>query len=407
MTSRIKPPSSFVPGQWAGSYAAGTGGRAVGSHPSTPVEGLVKGQPVGESTAREFPWISSIFQRMPCVAAAGAPTWFSPVGTRLRFTRGAGEQSFYNNSNRPVKIDEIRIYSMPAPPDTFGAPGVLGLEFQIGRNVGLRLFTNKKEYVRDYLPLWQFQTESNRNAETMRMRGTFTFPTPYYLGKGGAFQLRTRTWYGLNPAQVGQSIRSTNLDFAFALQGSRENSTFPSKLMRQVVIPTAAATPANPLYAVIPFDENRDFPLTDSRITQFGLGIRDIISDPLNVADTFGWPWVSWVQAQFIPPQGPKWMADDDWVPLWGLLDQPGPIIQAANVLGATQWEIWDHSMIIHRPVTPYILQPREEMHVELRVLRQMDYSLSAFVNVPGWTEWQVVGIPFWCTMYGRQESLA
>jgi hypothetical protein len=415
MSQRFQSPPGIAPGQWSGSHAAGIGDKERGAIAIDPV------QRVGEKTAKEYPWIASILSRMPCTPATilGAGG-IAPAGTTMRFTRPGGEQSFYNNTNRPIKIDEIRVYAMTCP--LFPPfPIVSTLNLQIARQVGIRMWTNKKEYVRDYLPLWQFQTESNRVAEAWRFRGLFNFPADYYLDRGNAFQLRTRIMYGMNPLLCADTVplppnpifRSSNLDFAFGLQGEYVGTKYPAKLMRQVVLPTAGATPVNPLFSTIPFNEGRDSPINDVEIHSLGVGMRDILSSAVaGMPNALANPFLAWVQCQFVPPQGPKWMGTEDWIPIPGLVDQPGPVIQGTDAGVAGNGGPWDNSMIIHRPVTPYVLQPREELSIELRALFPLNYSMAFFSATPGpsaagtWDD-TLLGVPIWCTMYGRQESLA
>lgn len=387
MNRPILPPQWAVPGTWPGSVAAGV----VPQERISPATGKVETTPVGERAAEQFPWISSIMLRQPVAA-----------GSVQRFVRPGTEPSFYNNTNRPVYVDEIRIYALPMPqiPQHAGA-----MDLNIGRRLGCRIYSQHKEYIRDWLPLWNIQTESNRMMESMRYRGVFQLPAPYFLDKGNTFQLRTRCDW---PLLAAANITTDQITIAPGLQGMRRDSSFPIKLMRQVALNTVhdpgvganPATPVNPIYTVIPFDDGRDFPIQDMRVTHIGMGVHDYMLSVVAATD-IEWTPMAWIMFQFVAPQGPKWMGDNDWVPLWGLWDQVGPVVWEA---GVGPGGIWDHSMIVHRPITPYVINPREELSVELRTNIAMTYTPDE--DVAGWVE-SGRGVPIWCTMYGRQESLA
>jgi hypothetical protein len=374
----------MAPGEWLGDFAAGVSPQDRGD-----ARVLAGGAvPSGESTAKEFPWIASIFQRLPLAN-----------GSRIKFVRGAGgEPSFYNNTNRPIKIDEIRIYAMPMP-QTLAHLDVGA--FQISRFCGLRLYSQKTEYVRDWLPLWNFQTESNRNAEAARYRGAFKLPAQYFMNRGNTFRIRIRHWWP--QVVIGPPPIFTDSFITLSVHGQELNRLVPVKLVKRTLDPTrniVGITPNTPFYQEVVFDDNRDVPLNDMLVEHIGIGLNDAQSIEADATILIPWSEMFWPQVQFIPPQGPKWMDTEDWIPLWGVIDQPGPVNWTAHVT----YPQWDTSMIIHRPRVPYILNPREEMNVEIRNFRTLTYGVSN--DVPGWTE-TGRGIPIWCTMYGRQESLA
>lgn len=360
----------FVPGQYLGDFAAGTehaaSGHAVGDTSET--------RPVGEKLAKEFPWMQCI--RMDWAAAGTVPS-----GSTIRFMRPNGDFSFLNDTTRPVRIDEIRVFSMPPQPY-----GTTNSTFTtLSKNAAIQVKTQEKDIVGQWLPLYAFNTESNRKVWRPRHNGVFRLPAKYYLQRGHTFQMRVRN------RGAFADTEPTTYTISFGLSGRDPINESPIKLCKEGTLTTTAASEI-----LVTFDENRDVPLRDAILDHIAVG-GDKLNDAAVAYAPYGANYNDFanIEVQFIPPEGPKWQNSLDWFPLWGLVHQPGLYFNdtyaAAPILG-----LFNDSQAIHRPATPYILLPRQAMTVDL-----LSFGLNCTVG-----QTPIETYPVYCAVYGRQESM-
>lgn len=365
----------FVPGQYLGDHAAGTGHRAAGFQDPTELRAQdIK--PVGEGLAKEFPWMACIRNDW------AAPGNTVPAGAHFRFMRGNGELGFYNYSNRPIAVDEIRIGASPTNNFTHTNQAEF---WGVGKNTAVQIRTDEKEIFGQWMPTYSINTEVNRIAEYARHRGTYLLPSKYYLQRGHTFQIRVRTRFALDDG-------SGNYTFALSLHGYDPINDAPIKLVKEVTLAKAAGSEA-----LVTFDENRDVPLRDAILEHVGFGLTKISDDALDEED-YPMEQLMNIELQFIPPEGPKWHTYDDWFPLGILAHQPGNWFQQLYNSGDTTLYMVD-SQVVHRPITPYLVRPQGQIFVDLWSFGVESDALD--------TDGQTPIYPVYCAMYGRQGSLA
>lgn len=367
----------FVPGQYLGDRAAGTMHRAAGfQDPATLRQQDIK--PVGEQLAKEFPWMECI--RRDIVKTALPPNEFS-AGVTYRMMRGSGELGFYNYSDRPIAIDEIRLIG--APTNTF--PHEEGTNFSgIAKNMGCKITNQDVEIFGQWMPVYSIHSVNNRIPQYARHRGAYTLPAKYYLQRGHTFQIRVRTRQNLGDGEGTYT-------FGLSLHGWDPINKSPIKLVKDVALNRAAGSEV-----IVTFDEGRDVPLRDALIEHVGIGLAKATDNAAN-APAYPFEELMNIELQFTPPEGPKWHTYDDWFPLCTLLNQPGNWFQQA--WDDEHIEALAQSLIIHRPITPYILRPKGEIFVDL-----VSFGLAS--SCPDETE-QYEQYTIYCAMFGRQGSLA
>lgn len=371
------PKKIFVPGQAMGPTVSGAG------VPTKVLEARAKAQarvptdavravPMGESVSKQYPWMASI--RMDHGLA---------VNSHSKFMRANGEPGFYNAQRRRIYIDEMRIFAAPA---MITVDGVSDIE--IARKVGVKFSSQNTRYVDRYIPLWNINTERNRINQWFKFNGIFKLPAKYYLQRGSVFTMRAR---------VDALLYSRAL-WAFGLHGKDPINKYPYSLLKTVDF-TSTTGPVDPVPhpQLIVFDENRDVPLKDCEIDMVSLGVPPIpfaynfVAPIHSLAYPPAGPYAN-MAFQFQPPEGPQWHTNDDWFPFQSLLYQPG-----LYVLGNGRALYYDTTHVIHRPITPYVLEQREEFSVEIETLEAMNYT---YLQAPETT------LPIYCTLFGRQEAI-
>lgn len=367
----------FVPGQYLGDMAAGTGHEAAGwQDPKRLRTQDIK--PVGEQLAKEFPWMECI--RYTITKTGLPPNEFS-AGVTYRISRGSGELGFYNFSDRPIAIDEIRIMGVPS--NTF--PHEEGTNYSgIAKNMGCKITTQNTEIFGQWMPLYAIHSVNNRIPQYARHRGAFSLPAKYYLQRGHTFQIRVRTRQNMGDGEGTYT-------FGMSLHGWDPINKSPIKLVKDVPLGRAAGSEV-----LVTFDEGRDVPLRDALIEHIGIGLAKATDTALNAPD-YPFEELMNIEVQIIPPEGPKWHTYADWFPLCSLLNQPGNWFQQA--WDDEHLEALAQSLVIHRPVTPYVLTPKGEIFVDL-----VSFGLSS--SCPDETE-QYEQYTIYCAMFGRQGSLA
>lgn len=365
MTTSRDPRQAFVPGQWLGPVAMGTG------KPGT-ARNVVTNARVGEKAAKIYPWMTVV----PVVLNTAAAN----VGNTVRVVRTAagsiGESTFYNNMNRIVRIHEMRF--MVLPPSSPNGVFQSNVDLDIIRKIGATIKHTNYDITRDYLPLYALATHNNFAAPTFNCALSFDLPSKYLTPKGNTFTMIARN---ARPAPPTGSTLGISLN-------GRDAKGNPYIIAREGA---PAVTHTN-----FAFSEN----------TGAGM-VKDCLIDRINfnISRNFGFPydaflWGLQTEVQFVPPEGPKWHLDDDWFPINGIVNQPIVHVldtQGLNIVMEAQ------DIVSYRPVTPHIVTPRQEITVDLKLYQTISYSWPDPPN-PDITIFQA---PMWIIMMGTQESLA
>jgi hypothetical protein len=364
MTLR-NPRSAFVPGQWLGPVASGTGQTGTANPLSTTTA-------VGEKAAKVYPWMMAVKVVMPSRAT-------SPV---LRVTRtnagNMGEQSFYNDTNRIIHINEMRF--MATPPINFDNYYFTFFDFDLARRFGVSIKHSDYDIVRDFLPLYAMATHNNVSSPIIDSSMAFTLPTRYRTPASSAFQIKARNENTLfNTQRVGVALcGSDNLDTPYVVTRS--------------VIPTVGGT-------TLAFNENTGGgPVKDLRIHDVNFNVSDIFYTP-GATHYIGMQ----TEIQFVPPEGPRWHSPNDWFPIAGIVNQgnsfPAPSVAQGNLTNG----LIHQNQVIYRPAAPHIVTPRQSLDISLKCYQDASYTVQATQQVP---KHEVYETPIWVIMIGTQEAL-
>jgi hypothetical protein len=365
------PRQAFVPGQWLGPVAMGTGRTGT----AKAVAANVINTRVGEKAAKVYPWMTVI----PVVLNTAAAN----IGNVIRVTRNdpgsLGEAAFYNNMNRIVHIDEMRFMALPpsSPNGVFQSI----VDFDLALKIGTSIKHTNYDIVRDFLPLYALATHNNFASPMFNCSLAFDLPSKYLTPKGSAFTIIARN------ANVAPPSGST---LGVSLNGSDSKGN-PYILAREGA---PAVTHAN-----FTFSENT------------GAGAaKDCLIERINfnISRNFTFPydailWGLQTEIQFVPPEGPKWHADNDWFPINGIVNQPISHVLDSQGIAAI---IESQDIVSYRPVTPHVVTPRQQITVDLKVYQPAFYSMPD-PNNPQNPPIQVDQMPIWVIMLGTQESLA
>jgi hypothetical protein len=361
------PRSAFVPGQWLGPVANGTG------HTGTAVNPLVTTKAVGEKAAKVYPWMMAVKVNMP--SRSTSPT--------VRVTRtnagNLGEPSFFNDLNRIVHIHEFRFLAAP-PSNIIDVNGMSFFDFDLARRFGVSIKHSDYDIVRDFLPLYAMATDNNVSSPILDSSLAFSLPTRYLNPASSAFQMRVRSEF------ASSSILATQ-NLGVALCGSDNHDT-PYIITRSVA-PSINGT-------VLAFNENTGGgPVKDLRISDINFNVSDIFDTPGT-----NYVWGLQNEVQFVPPEGPRWHAPNDWFPVAGITNQ-GSSFAAPTVAQGNKTNGFVHqNQVIHRPITPHVVTPRQQLDISLKCYQDASYTIT------GEQPTDVYVTPIWVIMIGTQEAL-
>jgi hypothetical protein len=358
------PRSAFVPGQWLGPVANGTG------HTGTAVNPLVTTKAVGEKAAKVYPWMMAVKVNMP--SRSTSPT--------VRVTRtnagNLGEPSFFNDLNRIVHIHEFRFLAAP-PSNILDVNGVALFDFDLARRFGVSIKHSDYDIVKDFLPLYAMATDNNVSSPILDSSMAFSLPTRYRNPGSSAFQMRVRSQFAGSATQT----------LGVALCGSDNHDT-PYILARSV-LPTVNGT-------VLAFNENTGGgPVKDLRISDINFNVSDIMSTPGT-----NHLWGMQNEVQFVAPEGPRWHAPNDWFPIIGITNQGNAVAAPTVAQGNKTNGLIHQNQVIHRPITPHIVTPRQQLDVTLKCYQDASYTTN------GQPPADVYVTPIWVIMIGTQEAL-
>lgn len=318
-----------------------------------------------------YPWLTCVPTTLGTDAVAAAE------GTRTRVVRPtAQDPAFYNPTTKRLFIDEMRIAALDL--NFTGGETIAGVYAALTLGTVVRL--PKSIYVDQWMPLAYLNNQTNIFNHSVQLKGAYTLPAPYFLEQKNTMKLRIRQrWQSTNPG---------DLTCWFSLFGIGADG-FPIYLVKSVTIPEKAVF-APPYYYDVVFDDNRDRAIRDAWITHVGFAFGQLDQTDMENDAVAPHALLSALELQFRPLAGPIWMREDDWIPLWLLQDQPGMVHDFnSNLIDA------DFSQIIHRFESPVVLEPRDEIQVELQVN-------TTAQRIPGFNG---NNVPIWCAFYGRQEA--
>jgi hypothetical protein len=323
----------------------------------------------GEKAAKVYPW-------MMCVKVDMASRATSPV---IRVTRtnvgNLGEPTFYNDTNRTIKINEMRFLAMP-PSNIADSFTPLTYDFDLVRRFGVQIRHTDYDIVRDFLPLYALATHNNVASPILDASLAFSLPTPYLNPNSNAFQMKVRC-----AALSSSALATQNLGVGLC---GHDKHNHPYVLARTVQ-PTLNGT-------ILGFNENTG-----------GGPVKDLVLEDVNfnVSDIFDNPGVSFLwglqnEVQFIPPEGPRWHSPTDWFPINGIVNQGNSFIPSAS---SQLTEVVQQNWVSYKPVTPHIVTPRQQIWIDLKCYQDSSYTTAQSV--------EVFETPIWVVMLGTQESLA
>ena len=278
---------------------------------------LYKHVPLGDNVAREFPWWREGQMRVPAGVAFRSQRYsFGPNATSLR-----------NDREKPIKIHELRWIT-----DSDGARYAAGSMLH-----SVQIFHSKYDIVHQWIPLACMNTEPDRGFWGDAASAMFKLPAPYFLQRGQAFMLELRP--------LTAAVDSENIEIC--LRGWDPYNKTPCVMSKVVTLPAVNA------FVKVVFDDNRDSATRSMWIHDITFAFTEIdaASLPRSVTDQ--------IRVRFFPGSGPRWTDDEvTGTRLSGLVHDDS-FLSAGGVYRPT---------VIHRPVTPYILQPRETLTIKLRV---------------------------------------
>lgn len=328
-----------------------------------------------------FPW-------MTCLPTfLGTTTVGAPNGTAKRVTRpNQQDPAFYNNTSRRIIVDEMRIACANLVFDNPFSFHIVNANFALAANIRMPGYV----YLDNWLPIGYLNNQTNRFTNYPAVNGAYTLPEPYFLPMKSPFRLRIRQSY--------QSDYDEDLSVWFAIYGI-DSRGFPMHSVKRVEIPYRT-TFNPPYYYDVLFDDDQNRLLRDCTITHVGFCFDDLPEALNPYRDTAQFPTsiLSALELQFRPERGPLWMREDDWIPLWMLQDQPGDLSNPINDNDGNAEH--DFSYIIHRFEAPVVLNYKDEIVVDLKVL-------NGLFRVTGFDDRNFFGenTPIWCAFYGRQEA--
>jgi hypothetical protein len=317
---------------------------------------------VGEKAAKVYPWMTVI----PLTLASAAANVGVPVRVSRTDPGSLGEAAFYNNMNRIVRLSEIRFMALPPPNSTWCV-------YDIVRKVGASIKHTNYDIARDFLPLYALATRNNFASPVYDGSMAFDLPSKYLTPKGNVFTMLARNVN--TPAADGGIL-------GISLNGSDHRGS-----------PYILAREGNPAVTstTFQFSENT------------GAGVvKDCLIDRVNfnISRNFSDPYASFLwglqtEVQFVPPEGPKWHASNDWFPVNGIANQA--TVHVLDAAGTR--DVMRHQDIVsYRPVTPHIITPRQQITIDLKCYQVMSHDIGQNT---------IFQVPMWITMLGTQESLA
>lgn len=280
--------------------------------------------PVGRETARLFPWWNMGQHTIP----AGSVGGYQFNMTEYGFQQAMLNPVFRNDGRWPVAINEIRIWSDTA------TSGIMA-------NLLWRFSTPLQG---DFFSSWVPSAVLN-NRENVVTKGdahgvVVTLPARYYIQLGHQFRMEVNNYILTN--------QDWPRDLEVFLHGRDPNTGGASSIgpLNSVQLPQGIIV--LPPIPISFSDGQRGQAAKSLWLEQLRFGVTRLPAAAAYPSVLRGF------QVDFQPPTGPKW-TKDRYTPLMALMEQPtwnrtdGAIVQ----------------MVIHRPRSPYILRPGDQLKLE------------------------------------------
>lgn len=288
----------------------------------------MSGIPVGDKVSSQFPWIRYTRESLA-------------HGERINVRRAQWPSPFINLTPKLVKIDEIRMRLLNPTynPSRPICPEVLTCV------LAKMSISNREGIVEEWLPWHTLQTEMDRHVKGDLDSAVFTLPAPYFLQRAHPFNIDVF----VDAALAAQYTTATC--YWLALHGWGAIDGEPISLVKEIT-GTNGVMQAGGTWRVT-FDEDRDRPLRDAWITHISIGAAGLCNQYPDMVNAL------FRDLRICPnaPEGPRWHADE-FFPVTILSDQVGIPFQNIDA-------VYNY-VVIHKPITPYILKPGEYLNVEL-----------------------------------------
>lgn len=293
--------------------------------------------PIGDHVAREFPWWREATLVMPAGVA----------GRQRKFAVGPNATSILNDRESPIKINELR-FIMDATEERVTAAESF---------TSVQIKHSKYDVLSRWLPIMALNTEDTRHFWGDTASAMIQLEYPYFIQRGQAFNM--------NIVPLTATIAARDIEVCLRGWDPYNNV---ARVMSKVVTMPAINVPVT-----VGFDENRDAAIYNMWLHDIGFGFTQVnaAAVPRSITDH--------LRIRINPGMGPKW-TDQDVVGtrLSGLVHDDS-CVTPGGVYRPT---------IIHRPVRPYILRPREVLTIQVR-------PEIATVSNHTW----------WCWAVGTQEG--
>jgi len=250
--------------------------------------------------------------------------------------RGGGNvldpTSFFNNSDKDVYIDEIRMRVIPSDWSQY-----------IWNQTAITLkmsIPDRREIISDWLPWACLQTSPESMLLGELDNYVYELPSPYFLQRGQLFLMDFQ--YDANIFVDDETHDPDNYAIMAGLHGYGQRDKEPIDLIMPVLVWERGGPDATS-FQTFAFDDGKSHPLRDAWITHltFGSALRTNTTEILQA-----------VMIRPNPPAGPAWHRQEFF-----RLDE------IAHQVGS------DHNgqeFMIHRPKVPYVLHKGEGLVIEL-----------------------------------------
>jgi len=279
--------------------------------------------PSGNNVARWFPWWRTVTETLSANVSR-----LIPQNTR-------DPSSFFNNSDKDVYIDEIRMRITPSSWSQW-------IYNSTGTLIKLSI-PDRREIISDWIPWMSLQTSPESILLGEMDSYVYKLPAPYFLRRDQLFLMDFQYDANVfvNTGDVGQVLKD-QYAMMMGLHGVGQRDKQPIDLVMPVY-GWQNFGPDNTSYQTIAFDERRSHALRDAWITHltFGSALKSNDGEILNA-----------IMVRPNPPAGPAWHRNEFF-----RLDE------IAHQIGSDHHAL---DYMIHRPKVPYVLHKGEGMLVEL-----------------------------------------
>ncbi|MHC4643864.1 MAG: hypothetical protein ACYTBJ_00080 [Planctomycetota bacterium] len=301
---------------------------------------LYKNIPLGDNVAREFPW----WRELEMDFASGA------AYRQQRFVVGPQNAPLKSDRERPIKIHEIRFL--------INGTGTQGTNHSIAGPLwtSVQIFHSKYDIVSRWLPTQCLNTEEDRLILGDTFSGLYKLPAPYFVQRGQTFKLE------LTPIVAGLAERYVDV----CLRGWDPENQTPCVMNKFVQLPTINNR------VDVSFDEGRDAAIRS-------MWLHDIVIGYVTVdAASTPYSWNSGLRIRFHPGMGPLWTDEMTVGTIYAGLTHYDSGFNAGQQY---------RPLVIHRPVSPYVLNPRETLTIKMRNDLAMTYDNTWYCWVVGTQE--------------------